>query len=181
MGKFTKPEVGDILEATEKKGSYYNRVFSKGDKFKVAMVKPGVMAESPLYSGNYVQTYQVRVYKVDPYSNYGWETKPENNWWSVEKLKIVERNGVPYDEGDKNMTRLAIAMDRPALVQEITTVDGKRTNVGVALAFKNETEAQAYAKEQIVNTVRDKNDYREFAIFVEKSVARAKEPPVVFE
>lgn len=94
---------------------------------------------------------------------------------SIKAINVEKIEGC-YSEGNKP-EMLKIGVERPAIVWEI--VDGEY--VGSPSKFKNEEEAKKYAKDQIVGSVREANTYRNFKIFVEKSVAGATEPPVTFE
>ena len=128
------------------------------------------------------------------------ERKLSDNWprhgiWKVKVRRILDSGEVDlylkgwwtltnfdYTDGEYNMnTTLQIESNRPAIVQEITTANGKRENVGSIYRFDRRSDAEAWTKEQIVNTIRADNVYREFAIFVEVAVAQASEPPVVFK
>lgn len=81
---------------------------------------------------------------------------------------------------------LAIGVDRPCAVWKLTETVGSdgivtTTKSGEPQFFATLSAAQAWTQKLIQDEIRNSNVYPKYAIYEERYVAQAKEPPVVFE
>ena len=81
---------------------------------------------------------------------------------------------------------IMIESNDPVFVQEFTEVlkDGEtvRENIGDVIPMKNIAAARTYTSNEISNSIREKNIYRQFEIykFQRLAIARAKKPEIEF-
>lgn len=83
------------------------------------------------------------------------------------------------------MSTLQLESNRPAFVREFTEVldennNPKRVYIGDQKEFTSLSGARIYTEQEITKSIREDNKYRQFAIFTENSIARAKKPEIEF-
>ena len=137
-----------------------------------------------LGTGGYNSLTKDLLYQIVQLTNNSWKIKENGVGGYTTNIKVNNNSGyvrefdIIHFEPVKDDTMLKLTVNRPAIAWE-TSITGER--IGEPHHFTSENDAQAYAKEQIIESIRKENKYRTFSIFVEKSVARATEPPVTFE
>lgn len=176
--------------------SYYKTNFKIGDHVKVvnSLYKDyRLRPESPPLKITFIRDERDRYgsrktsyeeVSPDEYANvYGQEFTLEglgnSTYYKATNFKLVK-------EMNMGSKILSIGVDRPCVVwllEEIVNADGTvaTKRVGEPTPFVNMQSAQAWAQKQIQDRIRADNVYDKYAIFEEKYIAAAKEPPVVFE
>jgi predicted GTPase len=150
-------EAGDTVVYIGNRSS----TFEKGQTLVVGEIgNPN--SESVYIGGAYTVKYTQNFYE----RGYGVK-RSMKNWKKVEKSAV-----------------LALETNRPVIVQEIseTLVDGKATivNVGDPIDLESLSAARVFTANEISNSIREKNVYRQFRIYQEHSIARAKKPEIEF-
>ena len=151
--------VGDTVVCLTNASSSY-RV---GDTDEVIHVSNGS------YEHIYVDgAYQYIYWQNVKLKNGGGNTRSMKNWSKAEK-----RNNV-----------LAIETNRPTLVVEVKEIVENGTavfkEVGEPVVLDSLSSARVYASNEISESIRKDNTYRQFRIYQEHSIARAKKPEIEF-
>ena len=156
-------KVGDEVECTTNSSSTYVR----GNRVTIESIALGA------YDYKYVTKPGERQ-SYDPvyYQNFTCDGNPRAR--SMKNWKKVE----------KTMAQLALESNDPCIVQEIkeTVKDGKTVveNIGDPIPMDNMSAARIYTTEQITQSIREKNEYRQFYIYQRRHIARAKKPEIEF-
>jgi hypothetical protein len=108
-------------------------------------------------------------------------TKSSGNWYIAKNFKLEKKNRM----NNRNKI-LAIAVDKPCIVYKMDeTVNdaGVKVNMrsGDPIFVENYSTAQALTQKRIQDHIRIDNIYDTYIIYEQKAIAKAKEPPVVFE
>jgi hypothetical protein len=155
--------IGDRVRVINNPG-YYSQV-SKGQTYTVADTRlqtQGMVFDEE--NSEYVQTYSQKV------------SVGNGSWYTSKNFQNLTQEAKPV---------LQIEANRPAIVKEFVehAKDGevKREYIGEAKEFASQSLARLYCQHEITNSIRKDNLYRRFAIFVEQSVAQAKEPQIEFK
>lgn len=101
------------------------------------------------------------------------------SWYLMKNFKNNSR------KAEKMSTIHSIEQDKPTFLREFTEVIGEngvveRQYIGDWLEFKNTSAAKLHAQGEITKSIREKNDYRKFALFSQTYVAQAKQPEIEF-
>lgn len=112
-----------------------------------------------------------------------------------QKLIIKDDRGFKKEVRAKNFKKskgatlmpanvLSIESNKPTVVVEITEslVDGKAviTEIGTPVQLDSLSAARVYTANAITESIREKNTYRQFRVYQEVFVARAKKPEIEF-
>jgi len=155
-------EIGDIIQYTGNRSSTYE----KGEQAVVRSVSRGT--SDYVYMSNEHHRGQNRyVYTQAIYVQGSDVKRSMKNWKKAEGKKMF-----------------ALEEKKPVIVQEIeeTIVDGKAVvkNIGEPLELTSLSEARIYTTNEITKSIREQNAYRQFRIYVQDSIARAKKPEIEF-
>lgn len=157
-------EPGDTIECLTNSST----TFRRGDTLVVGSVSTGA------YEYEYVKTPN------------GSRNEYEPVYWQnfIPTVGGVQRSMKNWKKVEKSMNQLALESNEPCIVQEIkdTVVYGKTvtTNVGDPIEMENMSAARIYTTNEITTSIREKNEYRQFAIYQRKHIARAKKPEIEF-
>lgn len=169
------------------RGTYYqHEPFKKGD-----VIKPIVNSLSNVTHG---QPYVVEEARSS--SSLYTSFRDENGRYQYayeQKLTIKDDRGFRKEVRSKNFTAskeapvstiLALESNRPTVVVEIVekVVDGKTVieEIGTPIGMESLSAARVYTTNEISKAIREKNEYKQFRIYQEVSIARAKKPEIEF-
>lgn len=176
----------------DKEGIIYDTLFWPGDKIK--NTKNGILLDT---------TSEYTVRRIERSSGYSSDREELDryewkNWngnytkAAVKKSFIVPvgygkgydaKNFIPSNIGAINMT--ALELKKPTLVRElretITPSGSELTEVGEFLPFDSVSSARSFVTAKIREAVRARNNYPQYRIYTQDSVALAEEPVVTFK
>lgn len=166
---------------------YEQKPFAKGD-----MVRPIVNNLANVTLG---KTYEIEDARISSslYTTFRDEQSNAYQYAYEQKLVIKDDRGFRKEVRSKNFTPskeapvssiLAIETNRPTVVVEIVekVVDGKTVieEIGDPVGMESLSAARVYTTNAISEAIRKDNTYKQFRIYQEVSIARAKKPEIEF-